>query len=60
MSINDPLYSSDLAQLLRISSEAARRKIKVVKEKTTFETISVGDYLRNTKTSPEIFGIPSN
>jgi predicted ArsR family transcriptional regulator len=57
MSRNQPLYTSDLAQVLRISPEAARRKIKAVKEKTKFHVISVGDYLAHTATSPSIFGI---
>ena len=47
MSINSPLYSSDLAQILGISPESARRKMKFVKEKME-NTVFVGlDMIRN-------------
>jgi predicted ArsR family transcriptional regulator len=54
--LSDPLYTRDLAKILEISKESARRKIKAVSEKTGLKVISVGDYLRNSKTSPSIFG----
>jgi DeoR/GlpR family transcriptional regulator of sugar metabolism len=56
LKLSSPLYARDLAPILKVSQETARRKINLVKEKTGLEIISLGDYLRNSKDSPSIFG----
>lgn len=55
--ITNPLYTRDLAKILKVSEETARRKMNVVRTKTGLQVLSVGDYIRNSKTSPAIFGL---
>jgi hypothetical protein len=54
--LSDRLHTKDLAKILYISPEAARKKIRTVKEEIGYDTISVGEYIEYSKCSPTIFG----